>query len=169
MLSIRVRPRIRRFSTDSKEAILERYRELIDSKNFPVQGRVINQHVSIRMSANEQHFWSPELSLDVTDNHLQDLYVEAEGKATLIRGFVGPKSNVWTLFMFFYIAFGLVFVFATMWGGSEWMLDKPTYGFYYAGAALLAMLVTFIATQIGQKIGEEQTELLLKITESGLK
>ena len=168
MLSIRVRPRIRRFSTDSKEQILERYKALLASKKYPVTGRVINQHVSIVMAAGEQHFWSPELSLDVTDNHLQDLYAEAEGKASMIRGFVGPKSNVWTLFMFLYIAFGMAFMFAGMWGGSEWMLDKPTNGFYYAGGALIALILTFIATQIGQKIGEEQTEMLLKITDEGL-
>ena len=168
MFSIRVRPRIRRFSMEPKETIVERYQQILSNKKYPVTGRILNNHISIKMAGNEQHFWSPELSLDVSDNHLQDLYEEAEGKATLVRGFVGPKSTVWTLFMFFYIAFGLAFLFAAMWGGSEWMLDKPTYGFYYAGAAMIALIITFVATQIGQKIGEDQTELLLKLTDDGL-
>ena len=168
MLNFRVRPRIRRFSTLPIETILAKFQSVLDKKEFPVQGRNVQQHVSIKITAADQHFWSPELSIEVSENHLQDLFIEAEGKSTLIRGFVGPKSTVWTLFIFFYIAFGLLALFAGMWGGSQWMLDMPPTGFWYMGISLLAIITTFIATQIGQRIGDEQTNLLLKVFEQAL-
>ena len=168
MLNFRVRPRIRRFSTLPIEAILAQFQAVLDKKEFPVQGRVVRHHVSINIAGKDQHFWSPELSVEVSENHLQDLFVEAKNKPTLVRGFVGPKSTVWTLFIFFYIAFGLLALFAAMWGGSQWMLDMPLTGFWYMSVALLAILVTFIGTQIGQKIGDEQTNLLLEVFEASL-
>ena len=62
MLNFRVRPRIRRFSDESNDQLLAKYQDIIDGDKYPVIGRVINHHVSIKMSAAEQHFWSPELS-----------------------------------------------------------------------------------------------------------
>jgi hypothetical protein len=168
MLSFRVRPRVRRFSTASIEDILAKFQRVLDSGDFPVQGKIIQHHITVKITPEKQHFWSPELSIEVSENHLADLYAEAEDKATLIRGFVGPKSTVWTLFIFVYIAFGLLVLFAGMWGGSQWMLDMPQTGFWYAGGAVLAIMITFIATQIGQKMGDNQTEVLLQVLEKAL-
>jgi hypothetical protein len=168
MLNFRVRPRIRRFSTLPIETILAQFQAVLDKNEFPVKGRIVQQHVSIKLANKDQHFWSPELSIEVSENHLQDLFAEAKDKPTLVRGFVGPKSTVWTLFIFFYIAFGLLALFAAMWGGSQWMLDMPQTGFWYMSVALLTILVTFIGTQIGQRIGDDQTNLLLEVFESGL-
>ena len=81
----------------------------------------------------------------------------------MIRGFIGPKSTVWTMFIFFYIAFGVLTLFGTVLGSSQQMLDQVADGYWYAILGGVGLVATFIASQIGQKMGNEQTEMFLNL------
>jgi len=79
---------------------------------------------------------------------------------TIIRGFIGPKSTIWTLFMFFYIASGFLLLGGLIYGSSQTLIGVEG-NYWPAVVGGLGLLLTFIASQIGQKMGEEQTELLI--------
>ena len=67
------------------------------------------------------------------------------------------------MFIFFYIAFGVLTLFGTVLGSSQQMLDQATDGYWYAILGGLGLVITFIASQIGQKMGEEQTNMYLNL------
>jgi len=43
------------------------------------------------------------------------------------------------------------------------MLDQASNGYWYAFLGGIGLVITFVASQIGQKMGEEQTKLFLNL------
>ncbi len=151
MATFRVRPRIRRESPKSVEETIATFKKTFDEDNKTVLGTIVQHHMIFKIRQKDQHFWSPELHLSVDDY---------EG-TILVRGHVGPKSTVWTMFIFMYILVGVLALFSLMIGLSNWSLDIPTNAFWYSGGAVFLFVLIFIAAQVGQKIGHEQTEILM--------
>lgn len=168
MSSIRIRPRIRQFSNLSEEVVLNNYQQLLDSAKFDLSGRIVEHHAFVKFKPENQHFWSPELTLEVVRNYLQDDAYADHKEPTLIRGYVSPRPSLWTFFAFAYIGLGLLFLGFLVYGTSQMMLDQPTNMLWYALVCLLLCLGVFIATQIGQRLGEEQTNTLLEFVNEGL-
>jgi len=163
MFSIRVRPRIKLYSNRSIVHVIECFHDTLESKEFQLDGTFLKNHILVKIPEEIHHYWSPELQLEVNENYMKDEPYTDHPEKTMIRGFIGPKSTVWTMFMFFYIAFGLLFVFGIVWGSSQQIIDIEVTGYWYGVLGGLGLLFTFIASQIGQKMGEEQTNLLLKL------
>lgn len=163
MLSFRVRPRIRRFSNYPVDAVIECFQEALDSNEFKLDSTILKNHVLVKIPEEIHHYWSPELQLEISDNYMKDEAYTDHKENTMIRGFIGPKSTVWTMFIFLYIAFGGLFLFGIVLGSSQQMLDQATTGYWYAVLGGAGLTITFIASQIGQKMGEEQTDMFLNL------
>jgi len=165
MFSFRVRPRIKQYTNHPVEKVIDCFHDTLDSNEFHLQGTLLKSHVLVRIPDEIHHYWSPELQLEVVENYLKDEPYEERQEETIIRGFIGPKSTVWTLFIFFYIICGLLLLFGIILGSSQAMLDKVTDGYWYAILGGIGLISTFIASQIGQKMGEEQTKMFLTYIE----
>ncbi|MCB0470576.1 MAG: GTP-binding protein, partial [Flavobacteriaceae bacterium] len=50
----------------------------------------VDNHVFIRLPKQDQHFWSPQLHLEILDN---------QGNGSILKGLFGPNPTVWTMFM----------------------------------------------------------------------
>ena len=162
MFSFRVRPRIKRYTNHSVEQVLECFNETLESRDFHLDGTIMKNHVLVKIPEEFNHYWSPELQLEVVENYLKDSqYSDDRQENTLIRGFIGPKSTIWTMFMFFYIGFGGLLLVGIIFGTSQSMIDVEA-NYWYAVLGGIGTLITFIASQIGQKMGEEQTKLFLQ-------
>lgn len=168
MSSIRIRPRIRQFSVHSEEEVLSNYQQLLDSGKYPFEGKVVQHHVFVKCTAEKQHFWSPELTLEIVRNYLMDGEYSDHKEPTLVRGYISPRPSIWTFFAFAYIGLGLLFLGFLVYGTSQMMLDLPTDMLWYALFCLVLAAGVFIATQIGQRLGEDQTKTLLKFVNDGL-
>lgn len=168
MSSIRIRPRIRQFSNFSEEELLNNYQQLLDSGKYPFTGRVVQHHLFVKCNSAKQHFWSPELTLEVVKNYMKDDEYSEHKEPTLVRGYVSPKPSIWTFFAFAYIGLGLLCLGFVVYGTSQMMLDQPTNMLWYALVCLVLIAGVFVATQIGQRLGEEQTQTLLKFVNEGL-
>lgn len=169
MSSIRIRPRIRLFSQLEEHTVLSNFESLLSTGKYPFVGKVVQHHLFVKCNAEKQHFWSPELTLEIVDNYLKDDVYANQPEPTLVRGYISPKPSLWTFFAFAYVGLGLLFLGFVVYGTSQMMLDQPTYMLWYALICLLLILGVFIATQIGQKLGEEQTKKLLDFVNEGLK
>lgn len=165
MFSFRVRPRIKRYTNYPVDQVIECFTETMESKDYHLDGTILKNHVILKIPEDIHHYWSPELQLEVSTNYLKDDGYSDRQEDTIIRGFIGPKSTVWTMFMFFYIASGLLLLFGIILGSSQSMLNKPADGYWYALLGGLGAITTFIASQIGQKMGEEQTNMFLEFIE----
>ena len=156
MISFRVRPRFSQTVDLELERVQEqivRYAENEEAK--PVGSRVevknFPGYVTLRIPEEEQHFWSPllNLSLDSTD----------EGK-TVIYGIYGPSANVWTIFLYGYLLFGSLSVFAGLLGISQRIVGVYPWGLYAFGGLIAAVIGLYLLAQFGQKLAARQTYLL---------
>jgi len=61
MFSIRIRPRIRRYTDHSVEEVLECFTDTLESGDFHLEGNVLKNHVFVKIPEDFHHYWSPEL------------------------------------------------------------------------------------------------------------
>jgi hypothetical protein len=169
MISFRVRPRIKRYTNNSVEEVIDCFDESLHSNDFELDGTLLKNHIIVKIPEDIIHYWSPELQLEINENFMKDDKFTDHRESTMIRGFIGPKSTVWTMFMFLYIVFGLLTLFGTVLGSSQQMLDMPPEGYWYALLGGIGLVITLIASQVGQRMGQEQTEMLMHFIETAFK
>lgn len=66
----------------------------------------MDDHVFIKLPKGEQHFWSPQLHLEI---------IGETNNQCSIQGFFGPNPTVWTMFIFFHVAVGILFMINATW------------------------------------------------------
>jgi hypothetical protein len=93
-----------RFSIDLKEnsqIILNRFSDEFKKEGCIFLGKIVDGHIFISVSKKDEHFWSPQLHLEI---------IEKTEKTALLKGLFGPKPQVWTLFMFVHFVIGVSFL-----------------------------------------------------------
>lgn len=148
MTSFRIRPRFQLRSDKSPEEIQTRIRSrLSDRVNCNCAGTVIPNHIVLRIPVTEEHYWSPQLTLNL----------EEDEEGTLIRGLYGPKPSVWTMFTFAYVALGVALTFILFLGLSRYSLGMDSSILWMGVIPPLLGLGLYVSSQMGQKMGAEQT------------
>lgn len=145
-----LRPRFTLLLTSSAEKVLEEFRQS-NAADAGIVTKIIDHHVILKISKSNQHYWSPQLHLEI----------ENCTSITKLNGLFGPNPTIWTLFMFLKFIFSGLFIGFGVWAASNYLLEQPT-----ALPITLSLLmcvfgigVYFIA-QFGKKMGEEQMEQL---------
>ena len=112
---------------------------------------------SIWVKTAHNEFWKPYLSLRA----------ENEDEKTIIRGTFGPSAAVWTFFMFLYFIFSIIFmVFITIWFVTKQINSQDfPWAIYLSIFALVLLLLTFLATKIGQRKAKTEMEQLKNFAE----
>ena len=93
-----------RFTIDLDEnyyTVLENFSNTFNKEECKFIGSVVDEHIFISVSKKEEHFWSPQLHLEI---------IEKSEKTSLLKGLFGPKPQVWTLFMFIHFIIGVSFL-----------------------------------------------------------
>jgi hypothetical protein len=146
MSSFRIRPRFKHLCNVDQDEIEKRMKAALDHPDADCVAVTLPGHLYLKIPIEERHFWSPQLHVTF----------EKSEEGTIVRGLYGPNPTVWAIFFFGYVALGLVFFFAGMWGLSRLSLDMSAGVLWVLPiAAGLALILYFIA-QTGQKIGAEQ-------------
>lgn len=156
---ILLRPRFKLEIDQNNENALETFeKSKKEQKDFVVSR--IDNHVFIRIPKNKQHFWSPQLHLEIE---------EIDDKKSELKGLFGPKPSVWTMFMFFHFAVIVLFVVVGAWAYSNWSL-KLDYGLQLGVmAALIAIWVfLYFAGRMGKEKGKEEMKQLCGFLEDTL-
>ena len=148
MSHIEIRPRFQRLYALSKTEVLERLKAALDMSDAPVTGSIMDHHVTLRIPFEEQHFWSPQLSLEVEDAE--------DGNGSLVRGLYGPRSSVWLMFVFFYSLLGFVSMIVAVIGFSERSLGLPGRILWLLPVAGFIILMMYLSARAGQKLGREE-------------
>ncbi|MDO6596120.1 GTP-binding protein [Oceanihabitans sp. 2_MG-2023] len=104
----------------------------------------IDDHVFIKIPKAKQHFWSPQLHLEINKNE--------NNTNSTIYGLFGPNPTVWTMFMFFhFIVIGLFFGFG-VWAYTNWSLET---NYSLQLAVTLFMIIVWFALYFGGRIGKK--------------
>ncbi|WP_338392083.1 hypothetical protein [Fulvitalea axinellae] len=121
-------------------------KEALQSSEKRCVGIVNDNYIVLKVPLEDRHFWSPQLSLTLTEDNGE----------TLIKGRYGPKPSVWTLFAFGYAALGILTLFIGMYGLSTWSLGMDSSALWWIPALVGLAVLLYLSAQAGQKIGAEQ-------------
>lgn len=157
--SFPLRPRFRFISKYSVEEIEQQLRATLLSQLYPCTGSVRHGFATINISKQDQHFWSPQLTISIEETE----------EGTSVRGLYGPKPSVWTLFIFFYTLIGFGAIISAMIGFSNLSLDKAAGILWLSPILLLLFLSLFGVSRMGKKLGKEQMQILHLFIETACK
>lgn len=147
---LRVRPRYKRITTLPQCQVIDQILEgLIEKKE--VAGSTLDNHAYLHIPTENQNYWSPEFHITVE---------KLDNKKTLVRGVLGPKPKVWTMFMFMYSGVIVLFFLGLAMGVSQWMLGMDAPLLWSIPACVLLWVLIVVAAKFGQFKGREQTALL---------
>ena len=136
-----LRPRFRMELDRNNETVLKTFEDFkTRQKDFMVSR--VNDHVFIRLPKDKQHFWSPELHLEIN---------EIDNGKSMLYGLFGPKPSVWTMFMFFHFVVAGLFIAFGIWGYTNWSL-KTDYTLQLF--VVIFMVVLWIGLYIGGRLGK---------------
>lgn len=147
---LRIRPRFRLESDKTPDELKSLLEEALRQRDDICKGSIVDYHVMLRIPKAQQHYWSPQLHLEL----------EAREKGTLIRGLYGPKPGVWTMFVFFYSAIGFLTLLGLIFGLSQLMLKMNAFGLWIVPVGCVLLIGLFIISKIGQKLGHQQMQQL---------
>ncbi len=148
MTSFRTRPRFKHTTTKTAPEIVKLFSDALPSTECGITGQVFEDHLSLRIVKEEQHVWSPQLSLDYEINEDGEMEV---------HGVYGPMPAIWTKYAFgYFVSLGIAF-FALIIGGVQLMLGNSPLVLWLVPVSLTFVTILYIMAQTGQKLGAEQT------------
>lgn len=155
-----LRPRFTIDLNENNEKVIEKFKTTLKGNTCP--SRFSDGHIIIDVPRKEEHFWSPQLNLEV---------VETEENKSSVKGLFGPKPQVWTLFMFIHFIVGISFLIFGVMLYVNWSLNESL--------MLPLMMVIFLPLfwtvlyflgRIGKSTGHQQMddlhELMTAVLES---
>lgn len=119
-------------------------------KNFIVSR--VDDHVFIKIPKADQHFWSPQLHLEI---------MKIDEHSSRVFGLFGPNPTVWTMFMFFHFIVAGLFIGFGIWAYTNWTL-KTDFAIQLFVAILMIVLwiVLYFGGRLGKATGRDQMVLL---------
>ncbi|WP_417865933.1 GTP-binding protein [Xanthomarina gelatinilytica] len=146
-----LRPRFKFEKNQNNENLLGLFDKAKKEQDNFIVSRIDN-HVFLKLPKNKQHFWSPQLHLEID---------EIDENSCTIRGLFGPNPTVWTMFMFFHFIVAGLFIGFGVWAYTNWAL-KTSYALQIS--LMFFMVIIWIALyvigQMGKKAGMEEMHLL---------
>jgi len=124
-----LRPRFKFKVATNNEKLLNGFEETKSTQSNYIVSR-IDDHVFIKFPKKDQHFWSPQLHLEIND--------DGKDKA-MIHGLFGPNPTVWTMFMFLHFVVAGLFL-----GFGIWAYTNATLGNTYAIQLFLTLFMVVI-------------------------
>ena len=147
-----LRPRFKFEVDDHNEDLLTLFEETKTNQSDFIVSRV-DDHVFIRIPKEKQHFWSPQLHLEINKN-------DSDNRST-IYGLFGPNPTVWTLFMFLHFFVVVVFIGFGAWAYSNWTLEN-SYGIQIGVMVFMVIswVILYFAGRLGKKAGMNEMHQL---------
>ncbi|OUS03138.1 GTP-binding protein [Flavobacteriales bacterium 33_180_T64] len=141
--TIILRPRFKFNLKQDHELLLKLFEDTKNTQSDFIISR-IDDHVFIKIPKAKQHFWSPQLHLEINKSDTDT--------GSMVYGLFGPNPTVWTLFMFFhFITIGLFIGFG-IWTYVNWSLNTS---FAIQLFISLLMIVLWFALYFGGRIGKK--------------
>ncbi|CAM3537657.1 GTP-binding protein [Zobellia roscoffensis] len=144
-----LRPRFQLDVPEHKEKVLKNFE---NSAVPPFLVNRLDEHVFIKFNAKNNHFWSPQLHLQID---------ELDASSCRVHGIFGPNPTLWTFFMFVHFVVAALFLILGTWAYSSASLNKP----YHLQLGLMAMIVVvwfvlYFFGRSGKRKGKPQMQKL---------
>ena len=156
---LHLRPRFKYKVHNSADKSLQTLRSHFDESEYKFRGEFVGEHIIISVNKNDEHYWSPTVSLRILQHN----------EGSVIKGLFGPKPEVWTLFAMLRLAMLTASIFLTIMGLVQLTLEKIPWALYGLLPILLLAIVVWIAGRIGKQAGQAQMDLLKHYVFTALK
>jgi hypothetical protein len=147
-----IRPTFQIQLSASREDAIVRFEVAMSQQTQAALYLTHGEYAEFHLEDELHRLWSPHLSIYF-------LPATSETHCELFGRFA-PRPNIWTLVWIFYLAFFCCIFFASIFGGSQWMIGHFPWGLAIAAATMVLYLGLFLASQIGQSLCHDQMELL---------
>lgn len=145
-----MRPRFELVVPFPPEEVVSRLHSQLACAGCPCQAAVAERTVEVRIAERLQHTWSPYLTFAI----------EPHPDGAALHGLFGPNPNVWTSVLAAYGFLGLSAAFGGMFGLAQVVVKEWPWGLVVAGGALVACVLPYLASLVGQRLAAEQMHLL---------
>lgn len=146
MASFKIRPKFEIDVNDHPDVIYQRFLDHREKAECECTIDAVPHHIVIKIRQEDQHFWSPQLTLNIEENE----------RGSNVKGLYGPNGNVWTLFAGSYFACGILITFISIIGFSRVSLGMDAPILWILPVLVGIVIMLYIASQMGQKLGAEQ-------------
>lgn len=124
-----------------KQTLINKFTDNLQSENYTYSYKISGDHFFIDVPEAEDHFWSPQLHLEIIDYE----------KGSLIRGLFAPKPTIWTFFMFLHVIVAVCFMVFFVIAYSKWSIDV---NYSFALGMCLAMVVLWFVLYFSGQFGK---------------
>ena len=132
---------------------MNRLNELLEKSSNDFKGKIIQDHIILDIIDEQAHYWSPHLNFRIETD-------EDNSNHTVVSGLIGPRPEVWTLFMFIYFAIGALGFFISSYGIVKLMLGEYSNYILVIPLTILLMLTAYGVGKYGEKLADDQMEIL---------
>ncbi|MDN3494067.1 GTP-binding protein [Winogradskyella bathintestinalis] len=142
-----LRPRFKFEIATNNQTLLESFENKKSIQTEFIVSR-IDDHVFLKFPKKDQHFWSPQLHLEINE--------DGPDKA-IVHGLFGPNPTVWTLFMFLHFITAALFFGFGIWAYTNYNLEN-SYSLQLC-LSILMILIWFglyFAGRIGRAKGKPE-------------
>lgn len=147
---ILLKPRFKFKVKEDVEFIMHKFRKNLRDSNCKYCSKIVGNHIVIDIPKDEQHFWSPQLHVEV-----------GKEESTFVKGVLGPKPHIWTFFIFLHFAVAITFFVFFVMFYSKWSLHQDyTFSLILCIAMPVIWIILYLAGQLGKNIGYEQMKEL---------
>lgn len=145
-----IRPKFNLISELSTEEITNTLKKALNSENASIKGVVLESHIILRIPLVEQHYWSPQLDIDI----------EETVTGCSINGRFGPRSSVWLMYIFFYSILAFISLIIMIMGFAQLNLGLSAHILWGLHITGITFLFLFFTAKAGQKLGKEEMQKL---------
>ena len=148
-----IRPRFQFTVQFTEEEVLQRIKALMEESKNEIVGVVAQKHIILDIPVEARHYWSPQLNFRLEAD-------TEDPTQTVVKGLVGPRPAVWSMFMFIYFFVGTIGFFIAMFGFSKWSLGEYSNLVLALPIAIVFMLTAYLSGKYGERLGHDQIEIL---------
>ncbi|WP_298237904.1 GTP-binding protein [uncultured Algibacter sp.] len=140
-----LRPRFKLEINENNKSILKRFKISKNDKSEFITTCVDN-HVFIKFPKEKQHFWSPQLHLEIDS---------IDENSSLLHGLYGPNPTVWTMFMFLHFMVAGLFIAFGIWAYTNYKLNTE---YTIQISIMILMILLWFVLYFGGRIGRDTSK-----------
>jgi hypothetical protein len=137
---------------ESHQKLLTKFQINVKNASCKYCVKVIDGHIVIDIPADENHFWSPQLHIEIE---------KIEENKSIVKGLFGPKPQVWTFFMFIHFAMAFAFIGFSIVAYVKWSLKSEYQTALVVTLSLpILWIIMYFLGRIGKRRGHKQMDEL---------
>ncbi|MFK7937017.1 MAG: hypothetical protein AB8G22_26110 [Saprospiraceae bacterium] len=139
-----------------RQAVEDRVNLILRDTSRGIKGKIVDHHIVLDIVEEDVHYWSPQLNFRIEPDEMNENH-------TVMSGLIGPRPEVWTLFMFIYFGIGVVGFFVSSYGIAKWQLGEYSNFVLALPIALLLMLSAYAVGKYGERLASDQMEQMKQV------